>query len=88
MQDMNNLEFNKFYDNLTEEEILFYSLKYNRCKYRIEYSTILQTNLIDYDEPESWPAFYVMDLDDGPTRVGIFTSKKKINLAYIDYNKE
>jgi len=84
---MNNLEFDRFYDDVSEEDIMFYSLKYPQCDYKVEYNAALQTNLINYDEPDSWPAFYKSEFD-GTLRVGIFTSIQTINLAYINYNKE
>jgi len=82
------LEFNKLYDNLSEEEIVFYSLKYNCYNYKITYNKTAQTHSINYDEPDSWPAFFIIQICNGShnensqRQAGIFTSKTKINLVY------
>ena len=85
---MKQLTFDKLYDDLSEEEIMFHSLKYDVCTYSIEWHDLLQTNLISYDTPASWPAFFKITVESRKTQVGIFTSKKNINLAFIEYNKE
>ena len=84
---MKNLKFNRLYGDMSEEDILFLSLKYDKCHYKIEYHELLQTNIIQYDEPASWPAFFVITTEAG-IRSGVFTDKKSINLAFVENNKE
>ena len=85
---MNNLKFDTLYDDMSEEDIMFLSLKYDKCNYRIEWHELLQTNTIKYDEPAEWPAFFTITLENVKKHTGVFTSKKNINLAFIEYNKE
>ena len=73
---------------MSEQDIMFLSLKYDRCNYRIEWHEGLKTNIIQYDEPANWPAFFMITLENADTQTGVFTSQKKINLAFINYNEE
>lgn len=84
---MKQLTFDKLYDDLSDEEIMFHSLKYDVCEYNITHVENLGGSFIDYDEPGNWPAFFTIN-ECGMSMSGVFTNKQKINLAFIEFNKE
>jgi len=80
-----DLEFNVAYDDLSDEDVVFLSLKYEKCNYKIRKSCSKSCG-ITYNEPKTWPAFFVIDAD-GDISGGIFTDTRHINLIYWKINK-
>jgi hypothetical protein len=82
---MKELIHDVMYDNVSDEDLTFLSLKYCKCNYVVEDTSM--GLFINYETPREWPALFVMKAN-GKRYVGIFTSKLNINLAFIKYNKE
>jgi hypothetical protein len=80
-----SIKLNTFYDDLTEQDVAYLLLRYDTCKYTIDYHDRLETLLINFDEPKSWPALFRFD-DNGRIRYGVFESKKDIQMGFIERN--
>ncbi len=78
-------EFDILYNDLTEEKLMFLSLKYQQCQYNFSFDTA-GAGLIKYDDPDEWPALFVMERC-GQKLAGVFTSAMKVNLAFVQTQK-
>lgn len=81
-----SIKLDVIYDLISGEDLAYLKLKYETCHYRLENHPELGL-VIDYDTPSEWPALFYMEMNDDDIRYGVFTSKKNINLAFIEYNK-